>query len=116
MFHSYVCLPEGIKYQDPSSKIIQDSLTSPMVSVREPQLRTTANSNKMATKMAINEDGITLKICNGTWNAGTVPSGKVSGWDVMFRMKCYWIGLLKCSQCPVLVKIELPVTGIPSSS
>ena len=78
-----------IKYQDPSSKIIQDSLTSPMVSVREPQLRTTANSNRMATRMAINEDGITLKICNGTWNAGRVPSGLRSlGFPLKKKLGC----------------------------
>ena len=58
-----------------SRSIIQDSLTSPMVSVREPHLRTTANSNKIATKMAINDDGITLKICKGTWNGPIWPLG-----------------------------------------
>lgn len=46
----------------------QGSLTSRMVSVFQsmPQLRTTANSNKIATRIAMRDEGITLKICNGT--------------------------------------------------
>ena len=47
------------------TNLYRGSLTSPMVSVLEPQLRTTANSKRIATKIAIKEDGITLKICNG---------------------------------------------------
>lgn len=42
-----------------------NSETSRMVAVREPTLRTTANSRTMAEMMASKDEGITLKILKG---------------------------------------------------
>ena len=71
IFYSYVKLPQGTLEQIPVTASVEikkgmgnavsnvNSETSRMVAVREPKLRTTANSRTMAEMMANKDEGIT---------------------------------------------------------
>mmetsp|Transcript_40213 Transcript_40213/g.65018 ORF Transcript_40213/g.65018 Transcript_40213/m.65018 type:complete len:293 (-) Transcript_40213:734-1612(-) len=76
LFHDMILLRsypwEGRKKGTGKAVSDVNLLTSPMVSVLDPNGRTAANSISTATRMAISEEGITLKIFSGIFGRNSM--------------------------------------------